>query len=143
MWFLKKATDMDQTMLLTVMAARVSVFVVEQKCYYQEIDTDDFSALHLMMLTEEGELQAYARIIDKGDFITFGRILVLPKWRHTGLGKSLVEETITQIKTLYPSREIKIEAQAYLVRFYTSFGFVATSDIYNIDNIPHIDMSLT
>lgn len=142
MWFLKKATDIDQTMLLKIMAARISVFVVEQKCYYQEIDGDDFSALHLIIQNEQGDLQAYSRIIDKGTFITFGRVLVLPEWRNLGLGRDLVDQTINQIQNLYPSKPIKIEAQAYLIDFYKSFGFKIESDIYNIDNIPHINMSL-
>lgn len=142
MWVLKKATDIDQTMLLKIMAARISVFVVEQKCYYQEIDGDDFSALHLIIQNEQGDLQAYSRIIDKGTFITFGRVLVLPEWRNLGLGRDLVDQTINQIQNLYPSKPIKIEAQAYLIDFYKSFGFKIESDIYNIDNIPHINMSL-
>lgn len=33
-------------------------------------------------------------------------------------------------------------AQAYLVSFYQSHGFVIDSEIYLEDNIPHIDMVL-
>jgi ElaA protein len=36
--------------------------------------------------------------------------------------------------------EIRIQAQAYLVNFYRSFGFKEVSAEYLGDNIPHIDM---
>jgi ElaA protein len=37
---------------------------------------------------------------------------------------------------------IKIGAQMYLQKFYESFGFRQTSDIYLEDDIPHIEMLL-
>ena len=37
-------------------------------------------------------------------------------------------------------RELKIHAQAYLFKFYSSFGFTPISEEYLEDNIPHIDM---
>ena len=35
---------------------------------------------------------------------------------------------------------IKIQAQAYLIGFYSSLGFKAVSEEYLEDDIPHIDM---
>ena len=37
---------------------------------------------------------------------------------------------------------IRIGAQAYLEKFYGSFGFETVSDIYLEDDIPHIEMLL-
>ena len=37
---------------------------------------------------------------------------------------------------------VKIQAQDYLRKFYSSFGFQAISETYLEDNIPHIDMLL-
>ena len=40
----------------------------------------------------------------------------------------------------WPGRAVRISAQAHLQRFYGSLGFVAVSDEYLEDDIPHIEM---
>ncbi|MEK7198891.1 MAG: GNAT family N-acetyltransferase, partial [Bacteroidota bacterium] len=47
---------------------------------------------------------------------------------------------IAACKALFGDGPIKIGAQLYLKKFYESFGFVQTSDIYLEDNIEHIEM---
>jgi len=37
---------------------------------------------------------------------------------------------------------VRIQAQAYLQRFYESFGFGVVGEPYLEDNIPHVDMLL-
>ena len=37
---------------------------------------------------------------------------------------------------------VEISAQAHLVDFYTALGFVPTSEVYDEDGIPHLDMRL-
>jgi ElaA protein len=48
--------------------------------------------------------------------------------------------SIEQTKKLFGEGSIKIGAQLYLQKFYTSLGFQQTSDIYLEDNIEHIEM---
>ncbi|MBD5806294.1 GNAT family N-acetyltransferase [Limosilactobacillus walteri] len=122
---------------------RVKVFVVEQECPYQEIDKQDYKAHHLMLFDDRGELVGYTRIMDKDNqHSTFGRVLILKNYRKHGYGQRLVRATIDEAKKLFPQKKIQIQAQAYLQKFYTSFGFKPISDVYLEDNIPHLDMVL-
>jgi len=139
MIIVKSTNELSPKELIDILKARVAVFVVEQNCPYQEVDADDYNDLHVC-LVENGDLKAYTRIIDKGDHITFGRVLVVEKYRKAGLGEKIVAATIDEIKQRFPNQPIQIQAQAYLQKFYTQFGFKAISDVYLEDNIPHLDM---
>lgn len=139
MIIVKSTNELSSKELIDIFKARVAVFVVEQNCPYQEVDDDDYQDLHVC-LVENNQLKAYTRIIDKGDHITFGRVLVVEKYRKEGLGKKIVAATIDEIKQRFPNQPIQIQAQAYLQKFYTGFGFKAISDVYLEDNIPHLDM---
>lgn len=122
---------------------RVRVFVVEQECPYQEIDEQDYQARHLMLKDDQGELVGYTRIMNKDEsYATFGRVLVLKKFRGHSYGRQLVQATIDETKRLFPHKAIQIQAQAYLQEFYASFGFKPISDVCLEDNIPHLDMRM-
>ncbi|WP_461215145.1 GNAT family N-acetyltransferase [Lacticaseibacillus sp. GG6-2] len=140
---IKETNELTPQELLTIMAARIAVFVVEQDCPYQEVDAKDQTARHVMLL-QAGELVAYARIIphDDGVHLSFGRVLVVAKARHQHLGRQLVQATLAEIQRLYPNQGVLIQAQAYLQAFYASFGFKPVSATYLEDGIPHLDMLL-
>ncbi|WP_254360694.1 GNAT family N-acetyltransferase, partial [Corallococcus exiguus] len=55
-------------------------------------------------------------------------------------GRDLVERGLLFLSERFPGAPVRIGAQAYLQRFYEGFGFVAVSDIYDEDGIPHLDM---
>lgn len=139
MIIIKHTNELTPKELIDIFKARVAVFVVEQNCPYQEVDDDDYQDLHVCLI-EDNTLKAYTRIIDKGDHITFGRVLVVKEYRKSGLGEKIVATTINEIKQRFPNKPIQIQAQAYLQKFYTKFGFKAISDVYLEDNIPHLDM---
>lgn len=129
--------------LVTIFKERTSVFVVEQTCYYQEVDDEDYQCFHVRILDDQtDELMAYARIMPKKDSVTFGRVLVVKKFRRQGLGNQLLKAVLDYISTHFPGLDVEIEAQAYLTKFYGSFGFKQTSEIYLLDNIPHCQMKL-
>ncbi|EOH97588.1 GNAT family N-acetyltransferase [Enterococcus pallens] len=138
----KTISELTAEELLTIFIERVAVFVVEQNCPYQEADEEDKTALHLCF-TEGPNLQAYSRIIDKGDYVTFGRVLVVQHARKQHLGRQLVQRTIEEIQQRFPGKTITISGQAYLQKFYESFGFRTVSEEYLEDGIPHIDMTLS
>lgn len=122
---------------------RVRVFVVEQECPYQEIDDQDYTAHHLMLKDDNGNLVGYIRIMNKDDtHATFGRVLVLKQYRGHHYGRELVTATIKSTKQFFSGKQIQIQAQAYLQKFYESFGFKPVSAVYLEDNIPHLDMVL-
>ncbi|SDM94332.1 GNAT family N-acetyltransferase [Limosilactobacillus mucosae] len=139
----RQTNELTPRELVTIFKERTSVFVVEQTCYYQEVDDKDYQCFHVRILDDQtNELMAYARIMPKKDSVTFGRVLVVEKFRRQGLGNQLLKAVLDYISTHFPSLDVEIEAQAYLTKFYGSFGFKQTSEIYLLDNIPHCQMKL-
>lgn len=128
--------------LYAMLKLRVDVFVVEQKCAYPELDGKDLEALHLRLLLGK-ELVASARLRKpaKADpAARIGRVVVSPLHRGKRLGERIMVGAIAQCERLYPESPIKLSAQSHLTRFYGSFGFVAVSEEYLEDDIPHVDM---
>lgn len=143
MLLVKHTNELTPQQLITILKARVAVFVVEQNCPYQEVDDDDFDDLHVALFNDTGDLQAYTRVMDRNTEVNFGRVLVAEQFRKAGLGRKIVQTTLDVIAERYPNKPIKIQAQAYLQQFYEDFGFQAQSDVYLEDDIPHLDMTLT
>ncbi len=126
----------------TVLMARESVFVVEQRCPYQEADHLDAHAWHLQV-RKDGQLAAYARVVDAGckyPAPSIGRVMTLPAFRGQQLGRALMQEAIRFTQQHNPHAGIQISAQAYLQHFYAALGFVAEGAGYDEDGIPHIGM---
>lgn len=139
----RQTNELTPRELVTIFKERTRVFVVEQTCYYQEVDGEDYQCFHVRILDDQtNELMAYARIMPKKDSVTFGRVLVVEKFRRQGLGNQLLKAVLDYISTHFPGLDVEIEAQAYLTKFYGSFGFKQTSEIYLLDNIPHCQMKL-
>lgn len=142
MLLVKQTDELTPQQLITILKARVAVFVVEQNCPYQEVDDDDFDDLHVALFNDNGDLQAYTRVMNRDTEVNFGRVLVVAQFRKDGLGRKIVQETLDVIAQRFPNKPIKIQAQAYLQKFYESFGFEPKSDVYLEDDIPHLDMVL-
>ena len=65
-------------------------------------------------------LVAYTRIIPPGisyDVPGIGRVVTSPKYRKTGIGRKLMEESISKAFSQFNGTEIKIGAQVYLTKF--------------------------
>lgn len=137
----KRTNELSNYELLSIMKSRVDVFVVEQKCPYPEIDEKDFDATHLF-IEINNEIAAYTRIVphDNQEDISFGRVLVIPKYRKEKLGRKIVKATIDEIEQTYPNKTIRIAGQTYLKDFYQSFGFKIVSEAYLEDGISHVDL---
>lgn len=132
--------------LYDLIAAREAVFVVEQRCAYQEADGLDKVAWHLVVWdTVDGRrsLAASLRVLDPGTKfaeVSIGRIMTSAAHRGTGLGRRIVKEAVERAEVLYPRSGIRISAQAHLQGFYAGFGFSPAGDPYDEDGILHIDM---
>ena len=127
--------------LFNIICERINVFVVEQQCSYQEVDSIDKQALHVFYKNGE-TIVAYTRIYKQDDAVHFGRVLVNQQYRGQDIGRQIVSQTINEINIRYPQEIIKIAGQTYLKAFYTSFGFQIVSEEYLEDGIPHYDMEL-
>jgi ElaA protein len=131
--------------------ARIGVFVLEQKCAFQDVDGVDPQCWHLLGCSSSlagegrgaGQLVAYCRIVPPGVKFSepsIGRVLTTAEARRSGVGRALMREAVARTSALWPGRPIRIGAQRYLERFYGDFGFVRASEPYDEDGIPHIEM---
>ncbi|MSE21978.1 GNAT family N-acetyltransferase, partial [Lactobacillus parabuchneri] len=124
--YVKQFSQLTTNELFDIYKLRVAVFVVEQKCYYQEVDDDDKISYHLMFKDARGQLTAYARIIPEENrtVARIGRVVVDPQSRGGGHGRRLVDQALAQIPQLMPkASKIVLAGQQYLNQFYQSFGF--------------------
>jgi ElaA protein len=145
-WTLKKFEDLAVDELYALLRLRTEVFVVEQNCVFQDMDNKDQYCYHLMGW-KENELVAYTRLVPEGisypTYPSIGRVVTSPAARGGGIGRNLMKKSIEETRRLFGNGPIKIGAQLYLLAFYSSLGFVQTSDIYMEDGIEHIEMILS
>jgi len=130
--------------LYAVLAARAAVFVVEQGCAYQDLDGYDARAHHLIAW-RDGEVAAYCRVFGPGIKYaepSLGRVLTMAGCRGSGVGRELVARALQHARAAHGALGARISAQAYLERFYASFGFATVSAPYLEDAIPHVEMLL-
>lgn len=130
--------------LYAVLKLRVDVFVVEQQCAYGELDGQDDTALHVLGLLD-GTILAYARVLAPlADGVPhIGRVVVDPRYRGKGLGVAVMQEALRAAREAFGVCDVAVSAQAHLQRFYEDLGFKRTSDVYDWDGIPHVDMRLS
>lgn len=129
--------------LYDILALRASVFIVEQRCPYQDPDGIDSVAHHLWARGADRKVAAYLRVVPPSTRYaepSLGRIVTATAARRTGLGRALVREGIARVEKLYGPLPIRIGAQRYLLGFYEEFGFVSTGFDYDEDDIPHTEM---
>lgn len=141
-WNTKLFDELNVNELYDILRLRTDFFVVEQNCAYPDIDGKDKQCLHVFA-THLNKVQAYARIVPPGlsyPQISIGRVVVHPDARKSGMGKVLVQHAIDKIAVEFGEQAIQIGAQCYLKDFYNSFGFIASSEEYLEDGIPHVDM---
>lgn len=138
---IKKFEELTTAELYEILKVRSAVFVVEQKCAYQDLDDLDDKSLHVFY-EENRKILAYLRAFYKEkDVVQIGRVLTMR--RGTGLGKKILREGIAQVKDRMPCRSIYIEAQSYATGFYEREGFRIVSDEFLEDGIPHVKMELS
>jgi ElaA protein len=141
-WTLKKFDELLPAELYAILQLRSEVFVVEQNCVFQDMDNKDQQCYHLMGW-RENKLIAYTRVVPPGVAYTLpsiGRVVTSPAARAGGIGRLLMEKSIAEVYILFGQQPIKIGAQLYLHKFYSSLGFQQTSEIYLEDDIEHVEM---
>lgn len=128
--------------LYEILKARSKIFVVDQKCVYQDLDNIDYRSLHIFF--KEGDnVLAYMRAFEKkteAGVVQAGRVLTIE--HGIGMGGKLLKEGIIQIKEKMNPRQIYIEAQCYATGYYEREGFKICSDEFLEEGIPHVQMIL-
>jgi ElaA protein len=141
-WRFKKFDALSAMEIYDILSLRNRVFVVEQNCVYLDTDGMDPSAWHLAGYRDE-ILVSYARIIPPGIVYkeaSIGRVVTDPGHRKQGSGRLLMEKAMDILYKEFAVPCIKIGAQLYLEKFYSSLGFSKISSVYMEDGIPHIHM---
>ncbi len=139
----KHFSELSAEELFEIYKLRISVFVVEQNCPYQEADDADKAAYHVWLQDESG-IEAYARVLPPGvtfDSAAIGRVIAVK--RRCGLGSKIVAAAVNVAKEKFGADKITIEAQTYARHLYEKAGFLQTSEEFLEDGIPHIQMQLT
>lgn len=137
---IKHFSELSAQELFAIYKLRVSVFVVEQNCPYQEVDDADEHAYHIWFEDEDG-IEAYLRVVEPGVVFpecAIGRVIAVK--RRCGLGTKIVSAGLRAAQERYGAEAVRIEAQTYARKLYEGLGFVQTSEEFLEDGIPHIGM---
>ncbi len=138
----KHYNELSVDELYSILQARFDVFVIEQNSIYRDLDNKDKNAYHVMVI-DNGELCAYARVLDRGvtyDDVCISRVITLK--RKKGYGRVLIENAIEVAKNKFNASSITIGAQVQALVFYQKCGFKEYGDTFMEDGILHIHMNL-
>ena len=140
---IKPYTDLSKDQFFDILKLRIEIFVVEQCCYYQELDNEDKEAFHVSIYND-GIIVAVGRIIPNlhSKEVKIGRIAVKMEHRKKGLAYKMMKDIMNFISKKYKNFSVLLSAQTYLIEFYQSFGFKEIGNTYLEDGIEHINMVL-
>ena len=92
--------SISKTELYDVANLRQKVFIIEQKCFYEDLDYFDQDAKHLLLYSGKN-LIGYSRVFPPGikyESSSIGRIVVDKQFRGKGYGIKITLESIEFIK---------------------------------------------
>ena len=140
---IKPYNDLSKDQFFDILKLRIEIFVVEQCCYYQELDYEDKEAFHVSIYND-GIIVAVGRIIPNlhNKEVKIGRIAVKMEYRKKGLAYKMMKDIMNFLSNDYKNFSVLLSAQTYLIEFYQSFGFKEVGDNYLEDGIEHINMVL-
>ena len=144
-WKIKTFSQLNTDELYDFLKLRIDVFVVEQTCYYSDLDDLDRDPNTRHVFAYDGDvIVAYCRVLAPNvvydNESAIGRVIVSDAYRGHGLANKLMTLAIEQTQQLWPEQTCHISAQQYLEGFYQSLGFETLGDMYLEDGIPHIAM---
>lgn len=152
--------DLDARTGYLLWQLRQRVFVVEQKCFYLDLDGRDLEpeTRHLW-IEEDGLPVAYLRVLteratdqparaesahesatghaDRREELRIGRVLVAEGHRGRGLAERLMQAALNVVD----GRPCRLDAQSYLVDWYRRLGFEPSGEEFLEDGIPHVPMT--
>ncbi|HEU4811703.1 MAG TPA: GNAT family N-acetyltransferase [Nocardioides sp.] len=129
--------ELDARTAYDVWRLRQDVFVVEQACPYPDLDgRDPEPGTRHVLLTEDAALVGYLRLLDDGDRLRIGRVVLAPEVRGRGLADGLMTAALEACA----DREVVLDAQSPLRDWYAGFGFAVSGPEFLEDGIPHLPM---
>jgi ElaA protein len=130
--------DLDAHTAYSLWQLRQQVFVIEQDCPYPDLDGRDAEpdARHFVLVEESAVIGAL-RLLDDGEWLRIGRVVVAESARGRGLADRLMRAALAEVG----DRPVRLDAQTGLAGWYASFGFEATGPEFVEDGIPHLPMA--
>ena len=142
-WQWRTFDELTTADLYELLKLRQDIFILEQQCFYSDMDDQDQISFHLQGHAD-GKLVAYLRVIPKvidgEECMIIGRVLTDASQRGAGTGRAMMQQTMSFLAERFPDKTVQLSAQQYLTEFYASFGFEAISEPYDEDGIMHLDM---
>lgn len=130
--------DLSAAELYGILQLRVAVFVVEQRCPYDETDGRDLDpdTVHLWTGAGTGP-SAYLRLSAEPDGgRRVGRVCSARAARGRGLVRRLMTAALAEIG----DDACVLSSQAHLTGLYGGFGFGPDGPGYDWDGVPHVPM---
>lgn len=132
--------DLPPSMAYDVWRLRQEVFVVEQDCPYLDLDGRDTEpATRHVVLSDRDQVLGTLRVLDDGDVWRIGRVVLAKAARGRGLADDMMRAALDATA----DRDLVLDAQAPLARWYGSLGFEVVGEEFLEDGIPHVPMRLT
>lgn len=120
---------------------RQVVFINEQGVPPEdEWDDMDDKALHYLLYINN-EAISCARMLLSGEDGKIGRVAVLKTHRHKGMAYKLMSFIINDAKQ-QGLKQLKLDAQNYIIPFYEKLGFIVCSEEFIDAGILHKSMQL-
>jgi len=117
-----------------IKTVREQVFIQEQHVPVAlEWDGLDDAAIHVVAEDKHAQVIGTARLLEDGHI---GRMAVLPKWRHQGVGSALLKELLLIAQQRQLSK-VFLHAQTTAIGFYECHGFSVRGEEFMDAGIPH------
>ncbi|OUZ11358.1 hypothetical protein BHE97_05860 [Aeromicrobium sp. PE09-221] len=115
------------------------VFAVEQQCDEPDVDGVDLlpTTTHLWCADADGITSYLRTYVTEAGIRRVGRVAT----RRDARGQGLSSRLLRAVHDRWGAKEIRIGAQAYLEKWYGSFGYTRTGDGYVEAGIPHVPMA--
>jgi len=138
--FSKQFSELTLTELYEIIKSRAEIFLLEQKIICQDLDDMDYESLHCFF--KDGKrVTAYLRAFSMDDeTVKVGRVFTLE--HKKGLGRNLMNESISEIKRVFNCKKIVVHAQKQAEGFYKKIGFNTVSDEFIEEGIIHVTMEM-
>lgn len=137
----KRFDELTARELHDILKLRADVFVVEQECFYPDVDGLDPESVHVYYLDGDGSTAAYLRVLEKpgeSGVAKIGRVIAVK--RGCGIGRMVMEAGMDAARGMLGARGAYLEAQVQAQGFYEKLGFTACSEPFDEAGIPHVAM---
>lgn len=138
-----RLADLQPLLLHAMLRLRQSIFIVEQQGICEDMDDNDIEAWHTLVATPNSRVIGCCRLSEQPSaYWRIQRVAIDRAWRRRGIAHRMLLQTIEHAHGC-GAAGIALNAQLHAKSVYDRLGFVATSDVYDDDGVPHVAMSLT